>query len=74
MSVLLFIYSIGSLLMPYILYLLFSSLIPSEFKTPSLVENVINNFYPLLIAIVLFLISKAFQKGYRIQQEQDLTI
>ena len=59
---------------PYIVNLFYQRLIPDELRLESVEYRVINNLYLFLIAIALFIISKAFEKGYNLQQEQDLTI
>jgi len=76
MSIVLFIITLLTIFMPYVFRLFYQKIIPEEFTLtlPSLWQSVFNNLYMLLIAIALFIIGKAFQKGYKLQQEQDLTI
>ena len=59
---------------PYILNLFYRKMIPDEFSLEPVSYAIINNIYLFLIALVLFFIGKAFQRGYNLQQEQDLTI
>jgi len=70
----LFAYALISTLAPYILKFFFRKMIPSDFQLQTFLHGFFNNLYLFLIAIVIFVIAKAFQKGYRLQQEQDLTI
>lgn len=59
---------------PYILNLFYQRLIPDELRLESVEYRVINNLYLFLIAVALFIIGKAFQKGYILQEEEALTI
>lgn len=74
MSIVLFISTIISIFGPYILHIVFYKLIPSEFKLPGMFPTLINNLYLILIALILFFISRAFKKGYMLQKEQELTV
>jgi len=74
MSVALFIYSLLAIFFPYLLRVLFWKTIPDDFILPRIWESVFNNLYTVLVAVGLFLIGKAFQKGYMLQEEQDLTV
>lgn len=64
-----------SISLPYLINYIFRAEIPSDFKFR---ENTFN--YPtsylsqILMGVGLFIVSIAFQKGYRLQQEQELTI
>jgi hypothetical protein len=59
---------------PYILNFFYRKMIPDEFSLEPVISAIVNNIYLFLIALVLFFIGKAFQRGYKLQQEQDLTI
>ncbi len=74
MAYVLFAYALASTLIPYVLKFFFRKLIPDDFKYQSIIQSLLNNLYLFLIAIAIFIIAKAFQKGYKLQQEQDLTI
>ena len=69
----LFAYSAIVIGLPFIFRLMFCKIIPPEF---SLVkgEGLSNNWMFILAGIIVFLIAKAFRKGYQLQNEQDLTI
>lgn len=61
-------------LFPLLTYWFLSFFTPPVFKTPSILESLYSSL-PLLIAgLAVFLISKAFQKGYKLQQEEDFTV
>jgi hypothetical protein len=59
---------------PYFLRLLFGKMIPSEFELLPVGQTLIKNLNLLFIGIALFLVAKAFQRGFKLQQEQDLTV
>lgn len=59
---------------PYLIKFAYRKSIPSEFRLESIEYPLTNNMYLLVIAVALFMVAKAFQKGYNLQQEQDLTI
>lgn len=63
-----------TLVIPYFLHFLFHNRIPEEFKLVSFRELLFSNLNHLFIAIAVFLIMRAFKKGYKLQQEQDLTV
>jgi hypothetical protein len=68
---------LGVALLPPILAVLFkwifSRIIPPPFYYPFW-ESIQNNKPALLAGIIILLLAKAFKKGYRLQNEQDLTI
>ena len=49
-------------------------MIPDDFKMESLLQKIADNLVVLIIAVITFIIAKAFKKGYTLQYEQDLTI
>ncbi len=58
---------------PYFVSLFFNNRIPAEFVKESFFAGLqYKILYPIAIAILL-IIGKAFQRGYKLQQEQDLT-
>jgi len=59
---------------PYILNFFYRKMIPDEFHLEPLSSAIINNIYLFLIALVLFFVGKAFQKGYNLQEEEELTV
>ncbi|HEV8272261.1 MAG TPA: DUF2975 domain-containing protein [Chitinophagaceae bacterium] len=74
MAYVLFVCTFLKVFSPYILNLFYRKIIPKEFQLEPVISATINNIYLFLIALVLFFVGKAFQKGYNLQQEQDLTI
>lgn len=70
----LFIITLLKVIFPLLIYWFLSFFTPPVFKTPSIFESLYSSL-PLLIAgLAVFLISKAFQKGYKLQQEEDFTV
>jgi hypothetical protein len=68
-----FAYIIIQLVAPYIVCLFFLKKIPSELSISfSAIFN--DEVSDLIIGIILLAIASAFAKGYKLQQEQDLTI
>ncbi|MBK8785852.1 MAG: DUF2975 domain-containing protein [Chitinophagaceae bacterium] len=66
--------SFFTIVSPYIFRLLFWQHIPDDFKMESLLNKIFDNLVVLFIAVITFIIAKAFKKGYTLQYEQDLTI
>ncbi len=63
-----------SVTLPYLFYLIFKHRIPEEIYHNTFLTTLVNNFYGLLVILTLFMVKKAFQNGYNLQQEQDLTV
>ena len=63
-----------TIFLPYIIRAFYSRLIPRDFELPSLGNRIMDHVYMLLIAVVLLAIARAFKKGYRLQQEIELTV
>ena len=59
---------------PYIMDFIYRKIIPKEFHLEPVSTAIINNIYLFLIALVLFFVGNAFQRGYKLQQDQVLTI
>ena len=59
---------------PYFMHLLYKRLIPAELWLEPLWPRIYSKLYLFLIAGVIFIIGKAFKRGYRLQQEEDLTV
>ena len=77
MSLVLFIYIGSKVITPYLLNFIFRKYIPAEFELHVFEGNgagISAFIFLVLAATALFLIARAFQKGYNLQQEQDLTI
>jgi hypothetical protein len=53
---------------------IYRDVIPPDFIPESFLSAFVNNLYYLFIAIAIWLLAKAFEKGYNLQQEQSLTI
>jgi hypothetical protein len=70
----LLIISLLKIISPLLIFWFISFFTPPVFKTPSIFESLYSSL-PLLIAgLAVILISKAFQKGYKLQQEEDFTV
>lgn len=69
----LLLYFVLRLLVPYIVGMLYSSKIPAEFSI-SFSNLFFENWKTGLAGLIVLLIARAFAKGYKLQQEQDLTI
>jgi hypothetical protein len=52
----------------------YRNLIPNEFQTQSFLQIVADHLIFFLVGIALFIVAKAFERGYNLQTEQDLTI
>jgi len=74
MALVLLVYTVLKILAPYILNFIYRKQIPDELQLEPFHYGVINNLYLFLIAIALFIIGKAFQKGYNLQEEEELTV
>ena len=74
MAVILLVYAILFILSPYLFKLIYHTLIPNEFMLPPFVTTLQKLLPVCLIAIGLFIIGKAFEKGYNLQRENALTI
>jgi hypothetical protein len=66
--------SLLSLSQPYLTALIFKNKIPGEISQAGFMEITSDNFSMIVFSIALVFIAKAFMKGYRLQQEQDLTV
>ncbi len=66
-------YMLIQLLMPYVVCLFFLKKIPDAFAI-SFTDIFVSKCLTLLIGTILLAIASAFAKGYKLQQEQDLTI
>jgi hypothetical protein len=69
-----FVYQIFDTILPILLNWYYNSIIPEEFTSQSFYTHLGNNLNKYLWAIGLFAIAKAFKRGYKLQQEQALTI
>ena len=59
---------------PYIVNLFYQRLIPDELRLEPVHHRIIPNLYLFLIAVALYIVGKAFQKGYILQEEEALTV
>ena len=60
--------------MPYFLHFFYKPKIPAELWLEPLWPRIYSKLYLFLFAGVIFIIGKAFRKGYRLQEEEDLTV
>jgi Protein of unknown function (DUF2975) len=61
-------------LSPYLFQLIFIDKIPTEIFYSSFSKTLGRNFFSLFLISILFLIKKAFEKGYNLQEENALTV
>lgn len=59
---------------PAVLRLYYSNMIPEDFSVAPLTKEIVDNLILFFVTLIFFFSSKAFQKGYQLQKEQDLTI
>jgi Protein of unknown function (DUF2975) len=59
---------------PFILHLLLRNKIPDELQLMAGMMTIVNNLIYFFIAAIVFILSVAFKRGYRLQQEQNLII
>jgi Protein of unknown function (DUF2975) len=59
---------------PYLFQLIFMDKIPTEIFYNSFSKTLGRNIFSLLFIFMLFLIKKAFEKGYNLQEENALTV
>ena len=74
MSITLGVITIFSCLKPLLLKILFQNYLIKEFSLPSFWSLFGENIFTFFFAIALFIVSQAFKRGYKLQQEQNLTI
>ncbi len=70
----LFLFTLIKLCAPYIIRFFFRKKIPAEMELTPFTQLVSNNMSLIFSFIAVFLLMKAFKKGYKLQQEQDLTV
>jgi hypothetical protein len=70
----LLVWGLVQLLSPYILWFFFRNIIPDDFMLPAFRQQLWDNCELFIWAIAIFITGKAFQKGNKLQNEQDLTI
>lgn len=74
MALALGVYAIIATCGSYILEWFFRNTIPNEFHLPSFGRTLFEGLYLYMIALAIFIIALAFQRGYKLQQENSLTI
>lgn len=67
-------WGIIQILSAYILRFLFRKMIPDDFTLPGFWSTLYDNCGLFILVLAIFITGKAFQKGNRLQKEQDLTI
>lgn len=70
----LLVYALLDISAPYLVRFYFSSEIPSDFTRATFWQTILEQFWTFFGAAAFFMIAKAFKRGYKLQQEQDLTI
>jgi len=74
MAWVLFSYALFKTFAPYIINFFYQRLIPEELRLEPIGYRIINILYLFLIAVALYIVGKAFQKGYSLQEEEELTV
>lgn len=74
MTCLAILYASIKVFFPYLLRQIYSDLIPADFTLPAFGNLLQDAWQPIFTAITIFLLMKAFAKGYRLQQDNSLTI
>lgn len=59
---------------PYIFRLIFWKMIPGDFVLKPFFNTLLQNLPILFMSLVAFFVAKAFQRGHKLQQYEDLTI
>ncbi len=59
---------------PYIFRLIFWKMIPGDFVLKPFLNTLVQNLPILFMSLVAFFVAKAFQRGHKLQQYEDLTI
>jgi hypothetical protein len=72
-GLLMFVFLVNSFALP-VIRLIFNRKIPAEFEAPDIPASMYDNILYFILAVVLFIIGRAFRKGYILQQEQELTV
>ncbi|HMK05199.1 MAG TPA: DUF2975 domain-containing protein [Ferruginibacter sp.] len=70
----LIIFTLIKLLSPYFFHLIFFRKIPADFAFTSPLNYFTDNFKLIAFTLIITAIRTAFLKGYKLQQEQDLTV
>lgn len=73
-TILIFLFFIGSVVFPFIIRVVFSSYINTLFKPLKFWSQLYNHLPSFFLAVLVFAIYIAFKKGYKLQQEQELTV
>ncbi|MBK8088212.1 MAG: DUF2975 domain-containing protein [Chitinophagaceae bacterium] len=73
-TVLMFVYLIFSILLPFLIRFIFSKFIHPLFKPLSVYQLLSDKIVILFVLTIVFAIYLAFKKGYKLQQEQELTV
>lgn len=63
-----------TIISPYLFKLIFWKMIPGDFILEPFFNALLKNLAILVMAVVAFFIAKAFKRGYKLQQYEDLTI
>lgn len=74
MAIGLLVYALLDISMPYLIGFYFSNEIPSDFTRAPFRQIILEQFWTFFGAAAFFTIAKAFKRGHKLQQEQDLTI
>lgn len=73
-TILISLYIVFSILFPFLIRLLFSKYIHPFFKPINVYQLFSDKLIVLFVLAIVFAIYQAFKKGYKLQQEQELTV
>ncbi len=74
MSLALLIVALLKILLPFVLHWIFTRSIPNDFEFLSFTTILKDNYELIIVIIIALAIREAFKKGYKLQQENALTI
>lgn len=60
--------------LPSIIHIIFSKYIDSNFSTPTIWRTIFQNLSLYIYSAIAFVLNIAFRKGYKLQEEQELTV
>jgi hypothetical protein len=69
-----FVYALTGSLSPHLFSFAFKSVIPDDFKLPPIIYYFYQYLSYFFSAVMIFMLSIAFKKGHKLQQEQNLII
>jgi hypothetical protein len=74
MTIVLLVYALSVTTAPYLFRLIFQDLIPQELVLIPFTSNLLSHLYLYFGSLALYLVGKAFGRGYSLQQDNALTV